>query len=466
MAKRSTTGGPRTRRITEEDLKRRREYLSRAEREHMWQRRALITIGTLVSISVVVLAVALIYENVIRPREAVSTVDGEKITTESYQDRVRFIRWQTGQQIRELYALTGDLNTVSQYANQLTNPITIGSQVLDEMEEEILLDEEAKARGITVDEAAIDQRVDEYMAQGLGLTLPGAPTATPTTVPTITPTPLVSPTPTTAPATATLAPTATLAEGESAPEATEAATEESVTGTPAATATATATLPAAQIQATLDQAAKTYFDRARAGADVDRETVRKVFYYDALRTALRDALGADVPAEELQVNARHILIAFDPGATSQATIATDDQKAAALEKANAVMAALQNGEPFADLAATMSDDTGSAQNGGELGWQSPDGFVPAFADTVTTAEVGTIAGPIETEFGYHIIQVLGREVRALTPSQLSQARSDRFTEWLSEKKAAADIERSDHWLDRIPEKPTFNELLGDILQTQ
>lgn len=468
MAKRSTTGGPRTRRVTEADLQRRREYLSRAERERLWQRRALITIGVLVGISLVILAIALIYENLIRPREAVSVVEGHDITTADFEERVRFLRWETGQQIRDLYALTGDINVINQYASQLTNPISIGSQVLDEMEEEILIEEEAQARGITIDEAAVDKRVDEYLAQSYGLTLPGAPTATPTPIPSVTPTPLVSPTPTVEPSPTTPPATATPSEDEAAAD--EEATEDEADATPeaepttSATATATATLTAPDIQATIARAEETYFKAAQDGADVDREVVRKVFYYDALRTALMDAMAAEAPTEELQVRVRHILIAFDPANVGSGLPATEEQRAAAEEKANEVMAAIQNGEPFADLAREVSDDTGSAQNGGELDWQSPSGFVSAFADTVTTAEIGEIVGPVETEYGYHIIQVLGREVRALTDTQLNQRRSQLFSEWLTERKAAANIERSDNWLDRIPDEPTINQLLGDLFR--
>ena len=468
MAKRSTTGGPRTRRVTEADLQRRREYLSRAERERLWQRRALITIGVLVGISLVILAIALIYENLIRPREAVSVVEGHDITTADFEERVRFLRWETGQQIRDLYALTGDINVINQYASQLTNPISIGSQVLDEMEEEILIEEEAQARGITIDEAAVDKRVDEYLAQSYGLTLPGAPTATPTPIPSVTPTPLVSPTPTVEPSPTTPPATATPSEDEEAAD--EEATEDEADATPeaepttSATATATATLTAPDIQATIARAEETYFKAAQDGADVDREVVRKVFYYDALRTALMDAMAAEAPTEELQVRVRHILIAFDPANVGSGLPATEEQRAAAEEKANEVMTAIQNGEPFADLAREVSDDTGSAQNGGELDWQSPSGFVSAFADTVTTAEIGEIVGPVETEYGYHIIQVLGREVRALTDTQLNQRRSQLFSEWLTERKAAANIERSDNWLDRIPDEPTINQLLGDLFR--
>ncbi len=474
MAKKSTTGGPRTRRITEADLQRRREYLSRAERERMWQRRAFMTIGIIVGISLLILAIALVYENLIRPREAVSTVEGQEITTADFEKRVRFLRWETGQQIRDLYALTGDINTVSQYASQLTNPLSIGSQVLDEMEEEILIEEEAEARGISIDEAAVDQRVEEYMAQSYGLTLPGAPTATPTTEPTVTPTPLVSPTPTVESTPTT--PPAITDDGEEDAEADAEAGAEDAQATddanaapdadPTATATATATLAAADIQATIDRAEDAYYDAATAGAEVNRDVVREVFYYDALRTALMDAISAEAPTEELQVRVRHILIAFDPDNAGQGLPPTDEQRAAAEEKANEVMAALQNGEPFADLAREVSDDTGSAQNGGEMDWQSPDGFVAAFADTVTTAELGEIVGPVETEFGYHIIQVMGREVRALTDTQLNQRRSQVFSDWLTERKAAATIERNDNWLDRIPDRPTLNQLLGDILRQQ
>jgi len=438
----------------------------------MWQRRALITIGVIVGVSVLILVIALVYENLVRPREAVSVVEGEEITTSEFEERVRFLRWETGQQIRQLYALTGDINTVSQYASQLSNPLSIGSQVLDEMEEEILIEKEAKARGITIDEAAVDKRVDEYIAQSYGLTLPGAPTATPTTVPTVTPTPLVSPTPTIEPSPTIPPATATPAEG--AAEAEAEATEEpaasdatpEVEPTVVASPTATATLPPADVQATLDRAAEDYLASAQDGAGVDRDAIREVFYYDALRTALMDAMSVDAPTEELQVRVRHILIAFDPDNTGQGLPPTEEQRTAAEAKANDIMAALQNGEPFANLARAESDDTGSAQNGGELDWQSPDGFVAAFADTVKTADLGQIVGPVETEYGYHIIQVLGREVRALTDAQINERRSQIFSDWLAERKAAANIERSDDWLDRIPDEPTLNQLLGDILVVQ
>jgi peptidyl-prolyl cis-trans isomerase D len=466
MAKKSTTGGPKSRRVTAEDIQRRKEYRSKAERERMWQQRVVIVTGVLVALSVIVLLAAILYEQVIVPRQAITTVNGEDISTRDFQERVRYMRWLTAQQLRNYYFVTGDTQTVSQYAEQLRNAVQFGSPILDEMEEEILIKDEAKRRGITVDTAAVNKQVDQYMADQVGLTLPQDETATPTLTPTVTLTPLVSPTPSSTPVptdTPTPLPTPTgQSEEESTPGPTATPTiEPTITLTP----TATATLEPNQIQATIDTEADDFYTAATDNADVNRDVVRDVFYYDALRQALVDDMGKDLPTEELQVNARHILISFDPNtpAGQQPPPPTDEQKAAAQARADDVMQALQDGEPFADLAKAMSNDTGSAQNGGELGWASPDNYVGAFADTVTESEIGAIVGPIETEFGYHIIQVLGREVRPLTEAEINSRRQETFQNWLNEAKANADIKRNENWIERIPDQPTYNDLLGDIL---
>jgi hypothetical protein len=328
------------------------------------------------------------------------------------------------------------------------------------MEEDVLIELWADAYGIEVDDAAIDAAVDEYMAQRVGLNVPSADTPTPTVEPTLTRTPLVSPTPTNTPE-PTTTPTPEPTAEDATPGPTETPTE---TPEPTATFTPTATLVEDEILATIDAQQNTYFDDVTGGADIDRATVRKWFYYRALRDAMLDQIGQSVEPEELQVNARHILISFNPGLDpGTAPPPTDEQKAETLAKAEDVMAALQNGEPFADLAKAVSDDTGSAANGGELGWTSPDGFVPAFQDAVLNAEIGEIVGPIETEFGYHIIQVHQREIRTLTASDLQSRRSQAFQDWIDEEKALADIKRRGDWRDRVPGDPSYNRLLGDIL---
>ena len=467
MAKKGTTGGPRARRVTEVDLSRRHEYRSRSERDRMWQRRVLGIAAVFVVISLVVLVGALVYEQFIRPSQAVSTVNGEEIATRDFENRVRLIRWLTAEQIREFYVLTGgNLDTIQQYASQQINdlrrPQIIGSQVLEDMEEELVIKQAAAALGVTVDQAAVDTQVENYMAQTIGLTVPPDETATPTTEPTITPTPLVSPTPSSTPApteTSTPVPTATPQDGAT-PGPTDTPT---VVPTEAPSPSPVPTLEPALIAATVESATTDFYKNADKAVDVNRDAVRELFYYDALRAALLEELTKDLPPEELQVNARHMLFSFNPNLPSGQTLPpTDSENAAALARAEAALEALQDGEPFADLAKAISDD-GSAASGGELGWASPEGYVEAFKDAVLNATIGDVIGPIETEFGYHIIQVHAREIRPLTEGELSSRRQQVFTTWLDEQKAAATFERRDDWLKRIPDDPTYNSLLGDIL---
>ncbi len=467
--KTKTVGGPRARRLTEADLQRRREYKSRAERERMWQRRALIGIGVLVLLSVFVLIGSIVYENVLVPHQAIATVNGTKISTQDFQARVRFQRWQLADSLRQLYYMAGgNLDLVQQYGgqqlNDLQSPITVGAQVLEQMENDVLLEQGAKELGITVDEDAVQKRVDEFMARSLSLTLPGQPTLTPTEVPSETPTPLVSPTPSNTPlpsATPTEAPTATPALDEGGNPLPTA------TATPVPTATLsptpTPTLEPDAIVATVSAVEDNWFADAQERAGVDRDVAYQVFYYDALQDAVREKLAENVPTEMLQVNARHMLFAFNPDNPRDPTPPTEEQKADARARVEAALAALQDGEPFAELARAVSDDTGSANEGGELGWSPPDKYDPAFADAVLNAEIGAIVGPVESQFGYHIIQVHAREVRPLSDAELADRKNRAYKDWLDGLKAAATIERRDDWIKRIPEEPTYDQLLGDIL---
>jgi peptidyl-prolyl cis-trans isomerase D len=72
---------------------------------------------------------------------------------------------------------------------------------------------------------------------------------------------------------------------------------------------------------------------------------------------------------------------------------------------------LEQGETFASLARTFSMDESNADNGGDLGWFGRGRMVPPFEEAAFGAEVGAIVGPVETRFGLHLIEVLGREER-------------------------------------------------------
>ncbi len=69
---------------------------------------------------------------------------------------------------------------------------------------------------------------------------------------------------------------------------------------------------------------------------------------------------------------------------------------------------LEGGANFAELASKYSDDPGSARLGGDLGWQRRGQFVPEFEASAFTLEVGEVSEIVETEYGFHIIQLLER----------------------------------------------------------
>jgi len=80
-------------------------------------------------------------------------------------------------------------------------------------------------------------------------------------------------------------------------------------------------------------------------------------------------------------------------------------KDSAKAQAQAIYARVKKGEDFAELARTYSKDPGSAQQGGDLNYFGRGRMVPAFDSAVFGASVGSIVGPVETQFGYHIIKV-------------------------------------------------------------
>ncbi len=105
--------------------------------------------------------------------------------------------------------------------------------------------------------------------------------------------------------------------------------------------------------------------------------------------------------QEEQRQAAHILIAVKPDAAAS-------DKAAAKKKAEDILAQVKaNPAKFAELAKQYSQDPGSAAQGGELGSNPRGTMVKAFDDAVFAAKPGDIVGPVETDFGYHVIKVEG-----------------------------------------------------------
>ena len=122
-----------------------------------------------------------------------------------------------------------------------------------------------------------------------------------------------------------------------------------------------------------------------------------------------------------------------------------DQK----EKAEEVKQQLENGGDFAQLARENSQDPGSAEKGGDLGCLGKGETVPEFENAAFGAEQGEIVGPVQTQFGYHLLEVTDikpKEARSLDEvesqirSQLAtEKQSEEFSKWLEEQKKKRDV---------------------------
>lgn len=181
-----------------------------------------------------------------------------------------------------------------------------------------------------------------------------------------------------------------------------------------------------------------------------RSALQLQYREQVLNTKIQEALVPDdtfVASEEPErVRARQVLIAVEtPEGATQEQI--DAAFAAALPDAEAVAAELRDGADFEALAAERSDDPGSRDVGGVLGFFSRDGaaengatYAPELVEAAFALPVGTISDPIRTPFGWHVIEVTDREVPP-REDQLREARTTALDEWLAEQREAIVTQR-------------------------
>jgi peptidyl-prolyl cis-trans isomerase SurA len=155
---------------------------------------------------------------------------------------------------------------------------------------------------------------------------------------------------------------------------------------------------------------------------------------------IEDVKGLETVAVT-EVNARHILL-------KTSVIMSDE---GAQRQLNKFIQQIQSGDAsFAELAAQHSDDPGSAAQNGELGFQTPDLYVPEFKHQVETLPVGQLSKPFQTVHGWHIVEVLDRrEVDKTDAAMKNRAYrilfNRKFNEeasaWIQELRAAAYVEQ-------------------------
>ena len=148
---------------------------------------------------------------------------------------------------------------------------------------------------------------------------------------------------------------------------------------------------------------------------------------------LAEARGIERLVE--QTNVRHILVKPNE-------VLDDD---AAREFIASLKQRIESGDDFAELAKEHSDDIGSAQEGGELGWTNPGQMVPEFETAMAGAEIGVITDPVRSEFGWHILEVTDRR----TENFAEQVRRNQVANFLRESKYEEELE---NWLREIREE--------------
>ncbi len=403
------------------------EYKTRHEREAVIQRYVLIAVVAVAAIAIVILGISFVVDQIITPSQSVAVVNGETITVAEFESRVRLERAIMNESLNTqaamMFAMGATADQVSQQIgqsaewNELQVSDQLGNRVLNDMIAETLLRQEAARLGISATADDIQTAIQDYFGYDPAAAA-SEPTATP--VPSLTPTPFVSPTPTITPTpspTSEFTPTATL--------------------TPQPSSTPAATLSATEQAARYNEVRSDAFGTIMRAAGIGESELNAYFEVLALRDKLADHLGVSTETTTY-VDARHILVATE-------------------QEALDVIAALNAGDSFAELARAVSTDTGSGEQGGELGWAAASNYVTEFADAVRTGEIGAILGPVQTQFGYHVIQVRAREERPATESQIQGSRDlavDTYLETLRDEQDA-NIQLFDTWIDNVPDEPIF-----------
>jgi peptidyl-prolyl cis-trans isomerase D len=438
-----------------------KKHVARLERERRQARLILYVFFGILATVVLLLVYGWLDTRYIQLQRPVAKVGDTNILVKGFEPRVRLQRQQLlsdyfqYSQYAQIFGIDVEAQ-LQQIANTLNSPLTIGQSVLDQMINEEIIRQEAAKRGITVSEAELNEYIQgefSYFPNGTP-----TPSATPTIITTpelpaevlnvITPTSPPSATPS---STATMASAATPASSESESEETDEAGEQP-TLAPSATPTSSPTPepePTTGPTSTPFPTATPFtFEGYQSLLDDANQNLGKLGFSDdyykyffevrVLEAKLREQITADTPRTELQVWARHILV------SDEAT-------------ANEVIELLRNGGDFGALAEEYSLDPGSRLIGGDLGWFGSGMMVAEFEAAAFALENSGdfTPQPVQSTFGFHIIQLVAKQERPLSPEDYEARKARTFSDWLATAREEYSVEIYDIWRQRIPDEPNF-----------
>lgn len=449
-----------------------RKPVNRSLKEQQNSKRLVIAFIIFAVVVVGLIGYAFLYDKVLKFNKPVALVGGNEIDGGYFNQRVRLERNSYVLQYNMIAAqavlVMENQDYLEYYTQQLNQLLSIlddheyfGEYILDNLIDEEILQIKAKELGITVSDAEVDtlmQELFEYYPEGTP-----APTEVYQLQPTSTLTSqqetLIAPaveeeevveTPPTQEA--AVEPTDVEVEEEAQPadvedeEAVEPTVEASPTATeappePTATEAAPENTPTAYPTPTvyteeLYQENYQEYVTNLDGIGVREDTLRVYIKNYLTRQKVYDAIVSEVPRFQDQVWARHILV--------------DSQ-----DEAIAVMNRLAGGEDWNTVCTEVTLDQSDQEMCGNLGWFAKGQMVAAFEDEAFRLDVGETSNPVESSFGWHIIQVLGHEEREIELDyDFERIQSNTFDVWFQEAKSDIEITINDIWKDHVPTEPS------------
>ena len=480
----------------EPQVENRRETRLRA-RDRERNLRMTLIVGGIVGVALVLILYGVVNELIIKPNSVLAQVEDRTIVTRNFWQEARLRQSELENQRLRLQIFAQQFGDSSLFASQiasinatLASPLTLGTQVLNDMIEGAVLQIKAPEVGVAVTDEEVEETLREEVARGQGaLTVPQATATADAAVEATATAESITPTP----------------EDDTGNEPATAADDpppESLPTTPEEDPP-TPEPPTILTDALYQEGLGTLEENLRDNAGMSLASYREVIRGRLLRTKMSETISQDlVPATEEQVRVRHILIAVDPepedepppaetpaaepesgdenGETTAAPAADSTEDAAAedseddrpplpeiwnpdangdgrVDDAEALAFAqtlhqrILAGEDFAELALQFSNDPGSGAEGGDLGWAGRGRYVPEFDEAVFSLEIGEISAPVKTSFGYHIIEVLERDdERQKEEAALQQEYAQAFQTWLQEQVLSLNIDRPDNLSAMLP----------------
>ena len=358
------------------------------------QRQRRMVLGGAIAVASVIVALLVFgfyQEYMVKPAEPVATVGGVPIRTDSYQKMVRYYRSNLNNQLAALQDQLARLDPndqstefivgyyqqqIEQLQSQLGDVEALGQQVLDDLIDDESIRQEATRRGMAVTSEEVQLEIETQFGYERN-----PPTPTPT--PIITATQAITPTPTATPL-------------------------------------------------TLDRFQEMYATTLEAldeRAGFSETDFRDIFEAMLYREKLQEAMGEEVPTIADQVHARQVQVENEEKAQAIMTLLDEGvAETSALDAIHALMAETEevkteeeiraekdpqelatqlteSEDPFALLAQNFSKDTSNKDTGGDLGWFSRGQMVTEFEEVAFNTPTGEITGPVETQFGWHIVSV-------------------------------------------------------------